>query len=260
MSIITCPFNFNEFKKIWHSGGLNEDIDVVSNLLEKNPLMHETLTMQGHALAILDIMTMKYPLILGDVEKVCGWSTSYFYEVGVEGYTNKFLPNDFIGLGEVSKQINAYLPTLTQSQIKQFKAIYDYQMTGKDGRVRRVCQESIALKTNKEGHITYFLAYVSDITHFKRSGKQHIHLTGGNTNRFFEINNETNISSELTLLTKREHQIAKLLGEGYLSEQIAEKLFISVNTVNTHRQNMLKKLGLIDTTELINLARIYRLI
>ncbi|MBA4850564.1 response regulator transcription factor [Emticicia sp. BO119] len=260
MGLISYPFDFNDFKRIWHSDGTNEDFDVVASLVANNPLLHETLTMQGHALAVLEIKTMMYPLILGAVEKVCGWPTDYFYEVGVEGYVSKYLEKDFLGLGEISRQISSYTATLDPKQMKMFRVIYDYQMAGKDGRIRRVCQESIALKTNDDGHITYFLAYITDITHFKRNGKQHIHLTGGKTSRFFEINNETNTASELTLLTKREQEIAKLLGEGFTSEQIAGKLFISVNTVNTHRQNMLKKLGLVDATELINLLRIYRMI
>ncbi|MBA4850565.1 LuxR C-terminal-related transcriptional regulator [Emticicia sp. BO119] len=260
MGLIACPFSFNEYKRIWNSGGLNEDHESVANLIGNNPLMHETLIMQGHALAVMDVKTMRYPLILGDVEKVCGWSTEYFYEAGVEGYISKCPDRDFLGLEETSKLINSYVATLNKKQVKQFRVIYDYQMKGKDGRIRRICEESIALKTNNEGHITYFMAYVSDITHFKRAGKQHMHLTGGNTSRFFEINNETNTVAELTLLTKREQEIAKLLGEGFNSYEIAEKLFISVNTVNTHRQNMLKKFNLVDATELMNLLRIYRMI
>lgn len=257
--LISCPFSFNEFKKIWHSDGLNENMDVVSKLVENNPLLHETLWMQGNALAVLDIKTMQYPLILGDVEKVCGWSKEYFYEVGVEGYVNKFLPNDLLGLGEISKLINNYLPTLTKQEVKQFRSIYDYQMCGKDGRVRRVCQEGIPLKTNEEGHITYLLAYVSDITNFKREGKQHIHLSGGANSCLIEIDNTSNTCKELPMLSKREQEISKLLGQGLVSEEISKQLFISVNTVNTHRQNMLRKLGMADTTELLNFIKIYRL-
>ncbi len=258
--LISSPFNFHEFKKVWNSGGLSEDIDIVSNLTENNPLLHQTLYMQGNVLAILDIKTMQYTMILGDVEKVCGWSKEYLYNVGVEGYVNKFLPNDLLGLGEISKLINTYLSTLTPEETKKFMSIYDYQMYGEDGRVRRVCQEGLPLKTDSEGHIVYLMAYASDITHFKRAGKQHLYLSGGENSRLIEIDNETNCYKELVVLSKREQEIAKLLGKGLVSEQIAEQLFISVNTVNTHRQNMLRKLGLVVTTELVNFLKIYRLI
>lgn len=260
MKIASCPFNYNEFKKAWNFGGLNEDIDVVSNLVENNPLMHETLKMQGNALAILDIRTMQYPLVLGDVEKVCGWDEEHFYKVGVEGYIGHFLPADASGLNEISKLVGAYIPNLNREQLKKFRSIYDYQMVGQDGKVRRVCQESIALKTDENGNIIYFLAYVSDISHFKRDGKQHIHLSGGESDTLHEIDNTTNICTPLVMLSKREMEIAQLLGVGLTSDQIAEKLFISNNTVNTHRQNMIRKLGVTDTTELLNFIKIYRLI
>ncbi|WP_428663356.1 LuxR C-terminal-related transcriptional regulator [Runella sp.] len=259
-TLISCPFNFNNFKKIWNSGGLNEEKDVVENLVKTNPLLHETLLMQGNALAVLDIKTMQYSIILGDVEKVCGWSADYFYKVGVEGYTAQFLPEDAAGLGEISKQINAYVPALTSPQLKKFRVIYDYRMQGKDGEITRVCQESIALKTDKEGHILYFLAFVSDITHFKREGKQHFHLSGGDTAQLGVIDHAAGTCSQLPMLGKREREIAKLLGQGLVSDRIAERLAISVNTVNTHRQNMLRKLELTDTTELLNFIKIYRLI
>ena len=259
-NLISSHFNFDEFKKIWKSENLKEEKDIVDSLLKGNPLLHETLLMQGNALAVLDFKTMKYPIILGDVEKVCGWSADYFYEKGVEGFIDKFLPEDFAGLGEISRKINSYIPNLSKEQIKQFRAIYDCRMRRKDGSYTRVCQESIALKTDENGNILYFLALVSDITHFKREGKQHLHLSGGTKSHFFEIDNSNNTCKELPQLTKREKEIAKLISQGFGSEQIAEKLFISLFTVNTHRQNMLRKFGLIDTLELINFLKIYRLI
>ncbi|MGJ8736988.1 response regulator transcription factor [Zobellia laminariae] len=41
-------------------------------------------------------------------------------------------------------------------------------------------------------------------------------------------------------LTKREIEILRLITEGFSSKQIAEQLFISYNTVRTHRNNILK--------------------
>jgi DNA-binding CsgD family transcriptional regulator len=54
------------------------------------------------------------------------------------------------------------------------------------------------------------------------------------------------------VLTKREFDIIKLLEKGLKSEQIAEKMFISTNTVNTHRRNILSKSGKANIQELIH--------
>ena len=49
----------------------------------------------------------------------------------------------------------------------------------------------------------------------------------------------------------REFEIIKLIAKGMNSEQIAEKLFISINTVNTHRKNIIDKTGKRNISELI---------
>lgn len=53
------------------------------------------------------------------------------------------------------------------------------------------------------------------------------------------------------IYTKSEFAILKLIESGFSSEQIAQKLFISLHTVNTHRRNILKKSGKLNTAELI---------
>jgi len=52
-------------------------------------------------------------------------------------------------------------------------------------------------------------------------------------------------------LTDREFEIIKLIKEGLDSEQIAERLFLSKHTVNTHRKNILNKTGKALISELI---------
>lgn len=52
-------------------------------------------------------------------------------------------------------------------------------------------------------------------------------------------------------ITNRERDIIRLLALGNNSKQIGEKLFISPHTVDTHRRNILKKLKLTSTGELI---------
>jgi len=50
-------------------------------------------------------------------------------------------------------------------------------------------------------------------------------------------------SSAASRLTAREREVARLVGLGFTNRQIANKLFISERTVDTHVQNILNKLG-----------------
>jgi DNA-binding NarL/FixJ family response regulator len=61
-------------------------------------------------------------------------------------------------------------------------------------------------------------------------------------------------SEQFDVLTPRELQVLKLIAEAYTSKQIAQELFISVKTVERHRQNILDKLGMSDRVELTRYA------
>ena len=55
-------------------------------------------------------------------------------------------------------------------------------------------------------------------------------------------------------LTRREKEILTLISEGFTNPQIAEKLFISLYTVETHRKNLLSKFSTNNTASLIKIA------
>jgi two-component system, NarL family, response regulator NreC len=55
-------------------------------------------------------------------------------------------------------------------------------------------------------------------------------------------------------LTEREREILKLIAEGYTNNQIAERLYISPKTVDTHRTHIMDKLNLHSRAELVKYA------
>jgi DNA-binding NarL/FixJ family response regulator len=59
---------------------------------------------------------------------------------------------------------------------------------------------------------------------------------------------------DLPVLTPREKEVLQLIAEGYTNPQIAEKIFLSPFTVDSHRKNLLAKLGVKNTASLIRLA------
>ena len=56
------------------------------------------------------------------------------------------------------------------------------------------------------------------------------------------------------VLTVREREVLTLVGQGFTSAQIAERLFISVRTVESHRSNLMKKLGLHSQADMVRSA------
>ncbi|MFH0864556.1 MAG: response regulator transcription factor [Bacteroidota bacterium] len=74
-------------------------------------------------------------------------------------------------------------------------------------------------------------------------------------NNFFKEKKKTEIIKKIQqVLSKKEIEILKLTGEGLSIKQIAEKSFISIRTVQTHRSNIKKKLRIHNTAELVKYA------
>ena len=61
-------------------------------------------------------------------------------------------------------------------------------------------------------------------------------------------------SDPLHSLTQRERMVVQLAAEGHSNAEIAEKLFISPRTAETHRTNLLRKLGLQSQTDLVRFS------
>lgn len=62
------------------------------------------------------------------------------------------------------------------------------------------------------------------------------------------------------ILSRRELEVLKLICREYSNAEIAEKLFLSVSTVETHRKNLIAKLGVNNTVGLVKFALRHKLI
>ena len=73
-------------------------------------------------------------------------------------------------------------------------------------------------------------------------------------------NPDADQTGKLKHLTKREIEIIKLIVQEHSSSEIADKLFISLGTVETHRHNIFKKLDVKNSIGLVKFALKYKLV
>lgn len=69
-----------------------------------------------------------------------------------------------------------------------------------------------------------------------------------------------NDDSKIPVITRREKEVLILIADGLTNHEIAEKLFISTTTVDTHRKNLLAKFEVRNTATLIRMAVGYQFI
>ncbi|WP_431216947.1 response regulator transcription factor [Puia sp. P3] len=64
----------------------------------------------------------------------------------------------------------------------------------------------------------------------------------------------------LPVISRREREVLSLIAEGFTNPEIAEKLFVSPFTVDSHRKNLIAKLNVKNTAMLIRFAVEHKLV
>jgi hypothetical protein len=90
----------------------------------------------------------------------------------------------------------------------------------------------------------------TNINWFKKRKRGYHYYLGEDLSNFRFPDNELLMKG--IVFSRREFDILQLIEKGHSSEQVAEKLFLSTNTVNTHRRNILHKSGKAQMSELIH--------
>lgn len=75
-----------------------------------------------------------------------------------------------------------------------------------------------------------------------------------------QLQNSGLTADNIPVLTRREKEILQLLADGFTSHDIADKLFLSTYTIDTHRKNMLQKFNVHNTQALLKAVQSFRLI
>ena len=121
---------------------------------------------------------------------------------------------------------------------------------GHDGTYQRFLHQYMVLEQDKDGELWFLLLFIDPVTGRETEtpprGMMIMDCTTGTMK----------VSSNETCFTRREVEILKLMARGYESSRIGEKLFISKNTVDNHRRNILTKTQTENTTQALMYARI----
>ncbi|MCU0431767.1 MAG: LuxR C-terminal-related transcriptional regulator [Cytophagaceae bacterium] len=138
----------------------------------------------------------------------------------------------------------------------KYKFIGEYRILKSDGSMMRVIEQHQVLELDAQGNIWLVLGVMDaspdqDLAAWYRCRLQNFH-----TGEFQELPHDFFLKLRAApTLSGREREVLSLLSSGLLSKEIADKLFISVHTVNTHRQKILEKLQVDTTVEALSLAR-----
>ncbi len=132
-----------------------------------------------------------------------------------------------------------------------------------DGKGICLFSEGLPIHYDAQRNITFTFNYVQNLAHLlkKYFCYNWVRITHGLNNEcIHSYHSESKEYSNKDLLSPREKEILLLITDDLDTREIAEKLFISPNTVNNHRSNIVDRLGARDTTALVQLAKMTEMI
>ncbi|NVO02541.1 MAG: LuxR family transcriptional regulator [Bacteroidetes bacterium] len=227
---------------------IEEDLDY--SILEKQiPYLKKIDEMSNSAIMIFDLFKRQHVFISNNISRILNIDLEK--AKGKTDYIdNRIHPEDYPQLIEAGLYFLHYGFSLPLEHRKQGKLINEYRILNEKGKYVRIIEQQMCLETDLHGNVWLAMG-IMDISPDQNENapfrSRLIDILKGEVYKFPPPNKEA-------MLTARETEILQLISKGLISKQIADKLFISVNTVNTHRQRILEKLQADNAIEAIKYA------
>lgn len=249
--------NWDLYKK-WRSHNEPTESETDSfDLYGHHPLISSAMITANMLISVVDLKSMMYRYLSPNYFDFLGWTKEEVQSGGVRFAFDRVSPDDQNGVIKFSSIIANYFKGLPDDSRTYYRAFWDYRVMNNDGKYLRILQQDRALKYDQDGNIHELFVVGSKITNVIPDNSQHLRLTNGQQDLFYKYDHSAQAIVQLELPTEREMEVVKLIAKSFALKQIAEKLSISFNTVKVHSTNIMRKLQVNDSLEMVTLLRVW---
>ena len=207
-----------------------------SYLLKNGNHLHHTI------ISIYDVSKDLFVFINQSASKILGYDPCYFLQ---------FTATDWISIiheKEQSLMSEILLTKTTQSNRKNTS--FQYRLQHQKGHWVYVNHEQNFVEYESG---LWVVNLIIDITE-KEIFNEYLYRIKCGKQRYINSNLPVNNHLNRSGISERELEVIRLIGAGFSSREIADKLFISSHTAITHRKNLIKKFKVRNTAQLIKEA------
>lgn len=152
---------------------------------------------------------------------------------------------------EFHSRARSHLNKNAFSKTELLKIRFDYSYRHPQRGFRRIVQQFAPYEI-ENNEVVSFLVVFTDISYLKRSGKNDYAVIDMNSGIEFGLGVQSNKPlSSPNPFSQRELDVLKCLKRGMRTEEIAEELYLSINTIYNHKKRMYKKIGASSTVDLL---------
>jgi len=244
---------FKEYQHVLRGQQFNPD-DVDYRVLDYHiPFLERLDSIENSSVALFDLYKACYQFLTNKFKFLAGYEPVEAFEKGPDYFFDLMHPEDLAKVLETSIETFRFLDSVPVAERKDYKLSLDFRIRKADGNYLRMIQQVVILELDNAGNI-WLVLIINDVASQNGDAPVRRNLINLKNKKFYLFPIEEWERDTKPALSKREIEVLGLIAKGFVSKQIADKLFISVHTVNNHRQNILEKINVSNSSEAVKYA------
>lgn len=223
---------------------------------KKREAIQEFSRMSQSCIFTVDVFKARYDFASDSFSTLFGYNPTWIKTIRRQGdmLEERIHPNDRAQIVEYQIEHGKFIYSLPQEERNDYQQIFQYRILNAKEQYINVVSRTQVIEKDRNGKAWIVMGVIDispDQMPMERIKRTVINVKEG------EIFTSVPTDKQLT---NREKEILLLIRQGFLSKEIADKLSISIYTVNNHRKNILAKLDVDNVMEAINTARDFGII
>jgi len=249
--------------QLWTTFKAAEGLDSLTEetWIQKIALLDEMSAQNNTAIFLYNSFTRRFIFMSDRMNIFGGYAPSlYTAENGAAFSLSKFRPDHLNAAFNSPKILVKYCKNHEILPTDNVILSMDFLYRNKFDVYFKFLQQCLVVQNDSNGYPLLILSFGHNISHIKKADCFNIAITSPKGNEFYNYNNDEKCFEMVKPFSEQEKKILRLLAHNMDSKAIADKLFISPHTVDTHRRNLINKTNCLDTTGVVAYARMINLI
>ena len=199
-------------------------------------ILHQLSKICHNCTFVVDVYKCNYTYASSNFVDLLGYDSHKIETLEKQGdyLESRIHPDDRAQLAALQVTLSQFIYSLPLEQRNDYSNIYSFRILNAKQQYIRVTSRHQVLEQDRNGKAW---------------------LVIGNMDISPDQKHSETVDCTVLNLKNWEIEILRLIQKGLLSKEIADKLCISIHTVNIHRQNLLRKLGVQNSIEAIRLGQ-----
>lgn len=201
---------------------------------------------------IFNWASMRYSFISDSIKSILGYDKSKFFETGLDFSLSIIHQADLQKIRELHLAIFTYYYNTPPQQRSKLRFSYNLRIITANNSIIHILRQSTFSGFTSDGKPILEYINSTDITSFGYHSHMVLTVDRLSAAGIYVKCYERKFGEEELLLSNRERQVLELARQGLTTKQIAQQLYLSVETVKSHRKHIIAKAGGGNITTAIN--------